>query len=115
MAYICWEITQSPDQAVQFAFNGLSVGAVYALLAMGFTLVYSTVWFFDLYYGAAAALGEYGVFYLRSQEALGGLYEVNNPYVNILFALVTAGWWLGRSTLAFSADSAPDSGPGRCS
>ena len=32
-----------------------------------------------------------GVFYLRSQEALGGLYEVNNPYVNIVFALVTAG------------------------
>jgi hypothetical protein len=71
-AYICWKITESPGQAVQFAFNGLSVGAVYALLAMGFTLVYSTVWFFDLYYGAAAALGAYGVFYLRSQEALGG-------------------------------------------
>ena len=90
-AYICWKIAESPNQAVQFAFNGLSVGAVYALLAMGFTLVYSTVWFFDLYYGAAAALGAYGVFYLRSQEALGGLYEVNNPYVNIVFALVTAG------------------------
>ena len=90
-AYICWKIAESPSQAVQFAFNGLSVGAVYALLAMGFTLVYSTVWFFDLYYGAAAALGAYGVFYLRSQEALGGLYEVNNPYVNIVFALVTAG------------------------
>ena len=55
--YIVWKITQSPDQALQFTFNGLAVGAVYALLAMGFTLVYSTVWFFDLYYGAAAALG----------------------------------------------------------
>ena len=90
-AYICWKITESPTQAVQFAFNGLSVGAVYALLAMGFTLVYSTVWFFDLYYGAAAALGAYSVFYLRSQETLGGLYEVNNPYVNIVFAVLTAG------------------------
>ena len=95
VGYIGWKIGQSPDQALQFAFNGLSVGAVYALLAMGFTIVYSTVWFFDLYYGAAAALGAYGVFYLRSQEALGGLYEVNNPYVNIVFAVVTAGvaWW----------------------
>ena len=63
VAYIGWKITQSPDQALQFAFNGISVGAVYALLAMGFTLVYSTVWFFDLYYGAAAAMGAYGVFY----------------------------------------------------
>ena len=79
VVYIGWKITQSPEQALQFAFNGLSVGAVYALLAMGFTIVYSTVWFFDLYYGAAAALGAYGVFYLRSQETLGGLVRGEQP------------------------------------
>ena len=89
-AYVAWKITESPDQAVQFAFNGLSVGAVYALLALGFTLVYSTVWFFDLYYGAAAAMGAYGVFYLRTSESVGGSH-VNNPYVSALFALVIAG------------------------
>ncbi len=89
-AYIGWKISQSADQALQFAFNGLAVGAVYALLAMGFTLVYSTVWFFDLYYGAAAALGAYGVFYLRAHEGIGR-YDVNNLYVNIVFAAVTAG------------------------
>ena len=65
VAYILWKITESPVQALQVTFNGLNVGAVYALLAMGFTLVYSTVWFFDLYYGAAAAMGAYGVFYPR--------------------------------------------------
>ena len=91
IAYVGWKIVQSPSQALQFAFNGLPVGAVYALLAMGFTLVYSTVWFFDLYYGAAAALGAYGVFYLRSQDFLGGRYDVNNHFVNIAFALVVAG------------------------
>ncbi len=99
-AYLVWKITESPDQAVQFTFNGLSVGAVYALLAMGFTLVYSTVWFFDLYYGAAAAMGAYGVFYLRSKEALGGLYHVQNLYMNALFAAVVAGvvaWALHES------------------
>ena len=89
--YIVWKITQSPEQALQFTFNGLAVGAVYALIAIGFTLVYSTVWFFDLYYGAAAALGAYGVFYLRSFDTLGGRYEVNEPVVNIVFAAVTAG------------------------
>ena len=89
--YILWKITQSPEQALQFTFNGLAVGAVYALIAIGFTLVYSTVWFFDLYYGAAAALGAYGVFYLRSFDTLGGRYEVNEPIVNIAFAAVTAG------------------------
>ena len=91
VAYLAWKVAESPSQSVQFAFNGLSVGAVYALLAMGFTLVYSTVWFFDLYYGVAAALGAYGVFYLRSKEAIGGLYEVQNPVVNALFAAVVAG------------------------
>ena len=90
-AYIAWKISQSPDQALQFAFNGLSVGAVYALLAMGFTVVYSTVWFFDLYYGAAAAIGAYGVFYLRSKDVVGGRYAINDPFVNILFAIVVAG------------------------
>ncbi len=91
IAYIGWKIGQSPEQALQFAFNGMSVGTIYALLAMGFTLVYSTVWFFDLYYGAAAAIGAYGVFYLRSGEALGGQYQVNEPLLNIAFAAVTAG------------------------
>ena len=90
-AYIVWKITQSPEQATQFAFNGLAVGAVYALLAIGFTLVYSTVWFFDLYYGAAAAIGAYGVFYLRSHDTLGGQYEVNEVYVNVLLAATAAG------------------------
>ncbi len=89
--YVIWKITQSPDQATQFAFNGLAVGAVYALIAMGFTLVYSTVWFFDLYYGAASALGAYGVFYLRSHDTLGGRYEVNEPILNLAFAAVTVG------------------------
>lgn len=92
VAYVGWKIILSPDQALQFTFNGLSVGAVYALLAIGFTIVYSTVWFFDLYYGSAAALGAYGVFYLRSQETLlGGRHTVNTPFVNVLFALVVAG------------------------
>ena len=90
IAYIAWKITESPDQAVQFAFNGLAVGAIYALLAMGFTIVYSTVWFFDLYYGAAAAIGAYGVFYLRSQDGFGG-NDYTNPYVNAMLAAVTAG------------------------
>ena len=90
-AYLGWKITESPDQAVQFAFNGLSVGAGYALLALGFTLVYSTVWFFDLFYGSAAAMGAYGVFYLRSKESLGGLYHMNILLLNVLLAAVVAG------------------------
>ena len=91
VSYLAWKVTQSPELALQFTFNGLSVGAVYALLAIGFTLVYSTVWFFDLYYGAAAALGAYGVFYMRSQQAVGGQYAVNSLAVNAVFGALVAG------------------------
>ncbi len=91
LAYIGWRGLTSPEQALQFGFNGLSVGAIYALMAIGFTLVYSTVWFLDMYYGAAAGLGAYGVFYLRSQEWLGGQYQVNTPILNLVFAIVVAG------------------------
>ncbi len=91
VAYVAWKVSQSPPQALQFAFNGLAVGAVYALLAMGFTLVYSAVWFFDLYYGAAAALGAYGVFYLRTTPNFLGRGDVNSVYVNVAFAVVVGG------------------------
>ena len=101
LGYIAWKIGQSPPQALQFAFNGLAVGAVYALLAMGFTLVYSTVWFFDLYYGAAAALGAYGVFYLRTATALGSRADINSVFVNAVFAAVVCGVviWAMRTIL----------------
>ncbi len=88
--YVGWKGTQSPSLALQFAFNGLSVGAVYALLALGFTVVYSTVWFFDLYYGAAAAVGAYGVLYLRSQD-VASFYDPSSTYLNAVFALIAAG------------------------
>ena len=91
VGYIGWKITQSPNQALQFSFNGVSTGAIYALLALGFTLVYSTVWFFDLYYGAAAAIGAYGVFYLRSESSSFDLHSSNSLYVNIVFAAIVAG------------------------
>ncbi len=90
-AYIGWKITESPDQALQFTINGLNVGAVYALLALGFTLVYSTVWFFDLYYGAAAAIGAYAVFYLRAGQATDTAYDPGNIGLNIALGAVVAG------------------------
>ena len=66
-----------------------------------FTLVYSTVWFFDLYYGAAAALGAYGVFYLRTDPALGSRLDINSVPVNVVFGLVVAGVaaWTLHTTL----------------
>ena len=55
--YLAWLPAQGGSQFLQFSINGVVIGAVYAMMAMGFTLVYGTVWFFDLSYGAMATIG----------------------------------------------------------
>ncbi|MCH8086533.1 MAG: hypothetical protein IIC81_01640, partial [Chloroflexi bacterium] len=96
--YLSWLIGQSAEQFLQFTFNGLTVGAIYALLALGFTLVYGTVWFFDLAFGAMAAMGAYSVFYLTAKEVQTvGRGEINNVNLNIAIGLLvvgTLGWVL---------------------
>ena len=47
----------------QFVINSLIAGAIYSLTALGFNLVFSTVKFFDISYGAVAVVGAYSVFY----------------------------------------------------
>ena len=82
------------------AFNGLSVGAVYALLALGFTLVYSTVWFFDLLRRRRPAW-RYGVFYLRTPR--GWAESRQQPERDALFALVLRSGCLGAYSLLHPA------------
>lgn len=52
------------DIVVQIILNAIIAGAIYALLALGFNLLYSTARFFDLGYGAMTAVGGYSVFWL---------------------------------------------------
>ncbi len=47
----------------QLIINSVIAGAIYALIALGFNLVFSTVKFFDISYGAVAVVGSYAVFY----------------------------------------------------
>ncbi len=49
--------------AVQITLNAIIAGALYALVALGFNLIYSTTRFFDLGYGALAAVGAYAMYY----------------------------------------------------
>lgn len=43
----------------QFILNGLIAGAIYALVALGFTVIYRTVKFFHLAHGAVYTIGAY--------------------------------------------------------
>ncbi len=47
----------------QILLNAIIAGAIYSLIALGFTLIYSAARFFDLGYGALAAAGGYAVYY----------------------------------------------------
>ncbi len=51
------------DIVIQIALNAVIAGAIYALIALGFNLIYGTAKFFDLGYGALATVGGYSVYY----------------------------------------------------
>lgn len=59
------------DIFVQLTLNGIIAGAIYALVALGFNLIYGTVRFFDIGYGALTAVGGYAVFFLSKQLGVG--------------------------------------------
>ena len=96
--YLAWLLEQSAPQFLQFSINGIVIGAIYALLALGFTMVYGTVWFFDLSYGAMATMGAYTVFYFTAREVQTvGRGEINNMALNIAMGILIAavvGWVL---------------------
>ena len=96
--YLAWLPAQGGSQFLQFSINGVVIGAIYAMMAMGFTLVYGTVWFFDLSYGAMATIGGYSVFYFTSRQVQTiGRGEINNLPLNIIMGVLLAavvGWAL---------------------
>ena len=60
------------DIVAQIALNAVIAGAIYALVALGFNLIYGTAKFFDLGYGALAtsltAMTSSGSFWLNDRE-----------------------------------------------
>jgi len=54
------------DQFLQQLINGLSVGSVYALMAVGYSLVYSIMNFSNFAHGGVIMLGAYIGFYLMA-------------------------------------------------
>lgn len=51
------------DIVAQIVMNAVIAGAIYALVALGFNLIYGTAKFFDLGYGALTVVGGYAVYY----------------------------------------------------
>lgn len=75
--------------------NGLTIGAVYALVALGLTLIYGVLHIINFAHGSLLMLALYGVFFLH---ALFGI----DPYVSLLIvppALFALGYALQRGVI----------------
>lgn len=72
------------ESIVQQIINGLSIGSVYALIAVGYSLVYSILLFSNFAHGGFLITGGYICYY--SLIALG-----NNPWISALLAILGAG------------------------
>ncbi len=72
------------DTLVQQIINGLSLGSVYALIAVGYSLVYSILLFSNFAHGGFLVIGGYICYYTLA--ALG-----NNIWLSSLAAMVGAG------------------------
>lgn len=54
----------------QLVLNSIIAGAIYTMIALGFNLIFGTVKFFDLGYGAIMTAGGYGAFYFSQKIGL---------------------------------------------
>ncbi|MEK7575413.1 MAG: branched-chain amino acid ABC transporter permease [Patescibacteria group bacterium] len=58
------------DILPQLVANSIIAGALYAVITLGFNLIYTTTRFIDISYGAIAVVGGYGVFFLSKKLGL---------------------------------------------
>ena len=68
--------------------NGLTTGAVYALIALGLTLIYGVLHIINFAHGAALMMALYGVYFLQRSLGL-------DPYVALVVmvpAMFAAGY-----------------------
>jgi len=68
----------------QLIFNSIIAGAIYALVALGFNLIYGTTKFFNLAHGVLSAVGGYAVFFFA--KSLGW-----NLYLSVIIGMLLAG------------------------
>jgi len=81
-----------PSILLASALNGLTTGAVYALIALGLTLIYGVLHIINFAHGAALMVALYGVYFLHRRLGL-------DPYLSLpvmIPAMFAAGYALQR-------------------
>jgi branched-chain amino acid transport system permease protein len=117
--YFLWRIYQvligapefGPDTWLRLCINGLVLGSVYALIAIGYTLVYGILMMINFAHGDVMMLGAFGGYFvleiasaIRVPSATAGLTFLNAyPVVSVVLAFLagmivaaTAGYFLEK-------------------
>ena len=89
------------DPSILFAalLNGLTQGAVYALIALGLTLIYGVLHIINFAHGAALMMALYGVYFLQKSLGL-------DPYVSLVVmvpAMFAAGYLAYRYVIGVAS------------
>lgn len=66
---------------INYLINGVSLGAIYAVIALGYTMVYGIAEMLNFAHGDVIMVGGYIVFVLVSNAGL-------NPYISIIIAMI---------------------------
>ena len=87
-----------PDSSIIIPslLNGLTTGALYALVALGLTLIYGVLHIINFAHGALLMLGLYAVYYLKTRLGI-------DPYVALLIvppAMFALGYVLQRGIIS---------------
>ena len=69
---------------LQHTINGISLGAIYALLALGYTMVYGILQFINFAHGEVFMLGAYTGFYLASALGIPEHKQGMGPFLLVL-------------------------------
>jgi len=77
----------TPTLLAQVVVNGLSLGAIYVLVALGFTLLFGIMRVVNFAHGAFAVLGGYALYYLYGQYRLPYILAV--PLSALLVAVIS--------------------------
>jgi len=79
------------NELLQHILNGLTLGAIYSLIALGYTMVYGILKFINFAHGEIFMLGAYSAYYLYyflCSPEQGGSWVMTAFILSLLFAMV---------------------------
>ena len=96
LAFVLWRLwivlfveqAYGPDTWVRFAVSGIILGSVYAVIALGYTLVYGILFMINFAHGDVMMLGAFAGYF--TLEALDGAGILNSSFAGSIVSIIVA-------------------------